>query len=1091
MRGYIDDFYVFGDTWVEFKENFHKLMQRCREHQIYLARKKLRVHPDSFEVLGKIISRDGVSIDPKRVVTIDNIPAPSNKQALLRVLGLFNYNGQHIKDLSTLMAPLSELTGDVPYRWSGTCQAAFDKLKERIKDARTLATIREDELAPQGTKPIHRDTPPRKKTIVDNPTKGQYLFLITDASQLGVGGMLAVGTNWWNARPVGYFSKKFDTAQNNYPTHEQELLAVIEGLKAFSSKLLHREFTVITDNMALKYFMSAKQMSGRQARWLEALAAYRFDIQHIKGTSNVVADALSRQYEDDEASGHHHRDASEFATADKEIEERFEGADQPSISNLNIHKGRARRAKRSTVKDKAAESRPTAKAARLQRKLARAQQARKDSEWAASQLTEEYADDAFLPGFVTAIGYALLDDRQAKEVVKNPSHFVDTWKVRKLGQISLLYTRGSTSESWRLYVPFGLFKDRKLSEIILEHVHAVAGHASFKRTLKAARDNFYWKEMSTDIEAYCRTCPSCQASKPSTLKPSGLLHPLDIPTQPWEVIGIDFVGVLPPSKQGNNVYNFIMVCIDHLSGEVELVPCRDQVSAEDAAQLYFQHVYKLHGLPEKIVSDRDVRWRSAFWKTIHEILGTTLAMSTSYHPQTNGKTERMNRTMHGIMRQVINEEQTDWVARLPIVQFAINSSPSEPTGLSPFEITRGYTPRTLPKMLGKQKAAEISDVQEFANKAMTAVAQAQDALIATKLTQTTQANKHRRANIDKYGEHSFRVGDQAWLATADLALSEFRTRKWTPPFMGPYKILAVDQLRDILALDLPEQLTQRGINPIVHTSKVKKFLPTDEKRFPNRISATVPTFPIDSEEMAVSKILKHQVVQSGDMKRVELLVQFEDGTAVWKDLAAPDISTELEAVQRYLKWRGVDQLDDLNEQNVPVSPLRVKLKVRGPKLTNVMTARSSKFETDARARQGKSPGRYAIHTSSKDEHRRALPAQATKITSYASSHTKDSRYPWRRPVNIDDIGSRGRAAGRGCASSSSSTGYTHRSNAGPGQTSSRLGLGIELINDEQLRGNGRRPRPRSVKGISRYAVSVLQDRRSAAQRRADRGNGSF
>ena len=162
----------------------------------------------------------------------------------------------------------------------------------------------------------------------------------------------------------------------------------------------------------------------------------------------------------------------------------------------------------------------------------------------------------------------------------------------------------------------------------------------------------------------------------------GCFDPWKSQLRPWQAIGVDFDGPLPSSSNRNGS-SIICVIIDHLTSMVHLVPTRQNYKAKDIAEVLFETVYKLHGLPERIISDRDSYFTSVFWDELHKLIGVELRMSTSFHPQTDGATERANRTMTTMLRQAVEPHQRDWVAKLPAIEFALNSARSESTGYSP------------------------------------------------------------------------------------------------------------------------------------------------------------------------------------------------------------------------------------------------------------------------------------------------------------------------------------------------------------------------------------------------------------------------
>ena len=158
--------------------------------------------------------------------------------------------------------------------------------------------------------------------------------------------------------------------------------------------------------------------------------------------------------------------------------------------------------------------------------------------------------------------------------------------------------------------------------------------------------------MSHDIESYCKTCSICATSKDTNSKPTGLLHSLPLPDRPWQSIGLDFMGPLPKS----NNFDYLLVVIDRLTSQVHLVPTTTTVTARGIMWLILKEVMRLHGIPESIVSDRDTKFTSIFWKELHRLMGSKLLMSTAFHPQTDGATERANRSITQILRAVVSND---------------------------------------------------------------------------------------------------------------------------------------------------------------------------------------------------------------------------------------------------------------------------------------------------------------------------------------------------------------------------------------------------------------------------------------------------
>jgi transposase InsO family protein len=223
---------------------------------------------------------------------------------------------------------------------------------------------------------------------------------------------------------------------------------------------------------------------------------------------------------------------------------------------------------------------------------------------------------------------------------KVATSFLDHFSLGSEGQ--LMY------DQTRLCIPKGPFQ----TQIIRDHHDVpIAGHQGIERTHAAIHRIAYWPRMHRDIERYITSCYSCQRIKTSQQSPTGLLKPLPIPARPWEVISMDFITQLPVTKHGHDA---ILVVVDVLSKMVHFIPTKTNATAPQMAKLFFDHIFRLHGLPKSIISNRDPKFTSGFWKTLFKTTGVKLAMSTAFHPQTDGQTERANRTLEDMLQAFTN-----------------------------------------------------------------------------------------------------------------------------------------------------------------------------------------------------------------------------------------------------------------------------------------------------------------------------------------------------------------------------------------------------------------------------------------------------
>src|SRR6266436_4673779 len=190
----------------------------------------------------------------------------------------------------------------------------------------------------------------------------------------------------------------------------------------------------------------------------------------------------------------------------------------------------------------------------------------------------------------------------------------------------------------------------------------------------------------------------------------GLLHQLPIPDAPWMSIAMDFVGPFPKSLNSN--YLWVIVC--HLTSQVHLVPIKMTTNTLELAYEFLKNVVRLHGLPKSIVSDRDTKFTSKFWKELHRLLGVKLRLTTAFHPEGDGQAEWMIQNVIQITRASVRPDQRDWVLKVPLTEFAINSSINKSMGYAPFELIYG----AMPRMVVDIPHTDLPGVEAFAQQAL-------------------------------------------------------------------------------------------------------------------------------------------------------------------------------------------------------------------------------------------------------------------------------------------------------------------------------------------------------------------------------------
>lgn len=471
------------------------------------------------------------------------------------------------------------------------------------------------------------------------------------------------------------------------------------------------------------------------------------------------------------------------------------------------------------------------------------------------------------------------NDQKLATIVSNISQY-NNFIIRD----SLLYTTAG-----QLVIP----NNEQIKQIILSehHDNSISGHMGISKTFELISRSYYWYKMYDEIKLYVLSCLQCQMNKPRNSNKLGLLYPLPIPNQKWEQVSIDLITQLPKTRNGNDC---IIVIVDKLTKMSHFIPTTTNVSATEVAKIFMNEIVRYHGLPKVIISDRDGRFTSLFWKSLWKLLDTNLNMSSSFHPETDGQTERMNRTLEQMLRNYVNYKTNDWDKWLINCEIAYNNSIQTSTGYSPYYLNNGYNVR-LPINLTTDQMNNVSTNQtanEMIEQMNETLEKAKEHLLHAQQQQSKYANKHRQNII-------FQVNDQVLLSTSNLNTND-RARKLISKYIGPFRIKKV--ISDVVyELELPD--TMRRIHPVFHISKLKKYNNADQQ-FPIRTIhqqnniRPLPEILNDTGEEAweVEKILNKRTRKIGRRIQVEYLVKwvgYPQHEASWEPVMnlrnAPDV----------------------------------------------------------------------------------------------------------------------------------------------------------------------------------------------------------
>ncbi|CEH19115.1 dna rna polymerases superfamily protein [Ceraceosorus bombacis] len=362
-----------------------------------------------------------------------------------------------------------------------------------------------------------------------------------------------------------------------------------------------------------------------------------------------------------------------------------------------------------------------------------------------------------------------------------------------------------------LVVPSGVIKGVDLRLQILQDFHdaPLSGHLGVSKTYQRIIHTYWWPSLWKDVKEYVISCASCQRNKASNQQLAGQLQPLAIPPHRWHTVSIDFTGPFPTDANGNNT---LMVIVDKLTKRAHFVATKSTATAVDIAKLFFREVVRLHGMPSVIVSDRDTRFTSLFWTALCKGMGTKLAMSTAFHPQTDGQTECLNRVIKEMIRHYISYRQDNWSEHLNTLEYAYNDSVQASTGRTPFELDLGYHPASPLRPIGQaNEQITPSSVEDFAQDLQASALAAADAIADAHIAQARNYNK-------KKSNKTFNVGDLVKLSSRHVHPNfdhRRKSRKLLPKYYGPYKILA-RITPNSYRLELPAPLQIHNVINIQH-----------------------------------------------------------------------------------------------------------------------------------------------------------------------------------------------------------------------------------------------------------------------------------
>ena len=442
----------------------------------------------------------------------------------------------------------------------------------------------------------------------------------------------------------------------------------------------------------------------------------------------------------------------------------------------------------------------------------------------------------------------IADEYPTDEFIQETTNLLKS-NARKSRKITLAECRIQDDRLYyqdRLVLPDN--DELRLKLLRLVHDAPIGGHQGRARTLELLQREYYWPKMYETVARYVKSCHVCSRVKASREKKQGLLKPLPVPERRWRDISVDFIVELPEVRGLSN----IMVVVDRLSKMFHTIPC-GSITAPDTAQLFLTHVWKLHGLPDTIVSDRGSQFISAFWNELTSRLGIDARLSTASHPETDGQTERRNPVLEQYLRAYVTYLQDDWPDWCPMAEFTGNNAPAESTNVTPFLANYGQHPRMgfeAPTGLYRPPPQRIqaAEANKFADRMAELQAFLRDEMTWAQATQQEYANRKREP------APAYRVGDEVWLDASNITtLRPSKKLDWKK--LGPYKIIKVISSH-AYRLELPPTIKIHNVLPV---SRLRPVVPTSNA-LPGQYNPPPPPVEVDGEpEYTIEAVLDSRV----------------------------------------------------------------------------------------------------------------------------------------------------------------------------------------------------------------------------------------
>jgi hypothetical protein len=700
---YMDDCNIFHSNFEEHVSFLGTIFEKLRKAKLRINPRKSLFARNSLVFLGFLFTPEGIRIDPKRFEKIRNLKPARNVKDVKSLLGWAQYWRKFCRGFSYTTGPLRRLLQkDVKFEWGPDQDKALQKLKDALLSDVVL---------------IFRDL-------------NEKFFLQVDASKSALGHSLLQMKDGV-LRPVAFGGRSFKQYEQKLSACHSELLAILHAIQTYHQFLANgRPFTILSDHCSLKFIKDLRlSTSPKLVRYSLLLQTFNFDVVHIKGKSNVIADFLSRypieednkdngpykpepnSIEDVDFFGHLSNIDAEAYVTDSKIE--FRDPSKKRRRNYRVYEITPIGEENPSVRQDEQTSRRSRRREQIDRTEAETdnldnnteQRTEQDADTALldeeteqmqnnlhSQLApeinlESQRDDAFFAAVIDHLQNGLLpsDKNTAQRVLFQADDFFiqddQLWhlarlKNKRLQQISPRFHQLCIPKCFRMQ--------------IMQSIHEFS-HFSFLKCYLTARQKFYWHSMATEFAMFTKSCLVCQQIR-NTAKPHYPLQSIPV-SGLFEVLMIDFHEIRQPKRAGKDVFKYVLILIDQMSQFVTLIPTRD-MKAETAAQAIMDHFILKFGTFRYLISDRSSSWLNQLFETFLKMpeMQAHHIKTSPYRPQTNSLSELQNKHIIRHLRAYCTDS-TNFHEFLPAIAAAINGNVNTALGTSSLFILYGMSYR--------------------------------------------------------------------------------------------------------------------------------------------------------------------------------------------------------------------------------------------------------------------------------------------------------------------------------------------------------------------------------------------------------------